>query len=168
MVKSLISIILISFLSFSIGNAQSIKTLEKIGNGRYTNGEMEGKLHHFNTLFSQDPLKQKDFLKFNRTRKSQKAINYLSIGMGAASFVVAGIQASKPNDSSVPAGFYSALIGLSASTTFFIIGNIVTGTRKAKYKSRLLSDYSSMGINQNKIQLEIGRSEHGIGLKINF
>ncbi len=100
----------------------------------YTDGITQDKLHKFGHLFRTDPDQAKSFTKFNRNRKIQRWVNYISgtiVGVG----LVDGFR-----DIEQGGRVFTSRFGVQLRNAFLVsgIGNVIAGSYKKKAKQQLL------------------------------
>lgn len=156
-------LILLLCLGNVFGQAQGDYSFIQLKEHSFQYGDQVGKLHEFATVFQHDAEQYQHFTKFNKARKTQKVLNYTSIGI----FTLGMIGAATIEDNSSEhnyAALYSAGFGLLGGSAFAIFGNLIAGATKATHRKRLFDSVRSGGLSQVKLQSSV----NGIGLSYTF
>lgn len=151
---------------------QSVSALE---GGFFTNGELVGKLHEFEHSFKQSESCKRRFAKFNRSRKTQRVINYTSLGFGGVGIISGTYYAIFVDDdtssiiTSEVVGIGIGFLGLGLGFTTALLGNAIVLPIKSHRKNKLLyecADQSLGDLYMPSIQLHLTAA--GVGVKYVF
>ncbi len=122
-----------------------------------------GKLHEFSYIFENDEEQAEIFKKFNKTRKTQKFLNYTSLGVFSIGMI--GAVTLDAGDSEHN---YNRLIsfgvGFLGGGAIAIFGNLFAGVTKATHRNRLFDSLRTKGLSQITFQ----GTSHGIGIVYSF
>lgn len=164
---------LTSFMFFlfiaTSSNAQSVAHFEEVSQNIYTDGTNIGRLHHFEHVFINDAELHKQFLRFDKSRWTQKKINYISlvaVGAGVVGWLV--IQ-EKTDFARFPKPALGAIFaGFILAPATMIVANAIIIPIKIKRKNDLLRSYEAKQGKAIGQSLRLGVSNHGIGLSLTF
>lgn len=152
-------------------NAQVGKELVQLNKRQFTDGERIGKLHEFQSYFESDPMSKRLFVKYDKTRRTQRVVNYAALGITA--LAVANLAFNKSIDTGTNGShgafvvyLGSILVGPSIMLLANPIFEIVKRKRKAKLLHRMREDIGYG--NANPFSLSIAQTSNGLGFVFAF
>lgn len=163
-----IQIVLI-FIGVLLSQIASGQGLMKLTNKKhlFTDGFKTTKLHEFEDVFIFDETSARDFLRFNRNRKTQKIINYTSLGLLGLGFApLVYLHASGnagPLSDDLHGASLTAVGAVFISSTTALIGNFTTILFKRKNKKKLLNHTGIGYSSSKKISMYIAMNQNGFG-----
>ena len=155
----------VTFLFFFVGllSGQEIQKHRHL----YQIGQKVGKLHELETEIKADPAAVLLFDEFNRNRKAQRVINYVSLGLVGSTIGITTILANNNSGDNYDA-LASFFTGIIVTPIVFLFGNGIAGGQKRVAKKRLLNHYKvNVGYQFRPIFQVVGHND-GIGLGIKF
>ena len=160
------------FLCLGHGFCQTHHVFKDLGSGLYTDGNATGKLHEFEHVFVAHSESYDWFNKFNRTRKTQRIVNYSSLGISGAGLIY--LYSVSEKEDITRNGGHNAVAGaglILLGPVIMLFTNPTLGTIKNKRKRRLLQSIEtelSMRPYLKKIDINLAITQHGFGVVLCF
>ncbi|MEE9371872.1 MAG: hypothetical protein V3V00_02365, partial [Saprospiraceae bacterium] len=117
---------------------------------------------------SLDPETDVLFKKFNLQRKSQRIVNYTSLGFFAVANIVGLSLASGRDIGDLYTGLAIWVIGHMAAVGTAIFGNLIAGIAKGNYKKEMLHRVNSKTLSSKIPRVNFQVGDYGLGLAIHF
>lgn len=162
-------ITLIFLLTHVCSLLSQTNNFQKISPNIYSDGVDTARLHHFEHIFIEDSELHEQFQLFDKSRRTQRKINHVCLGVGVVGVAGWLIVKEKTDYARFPKPAIAAIVaGFIVAPATMIVSNIIITPTKIKRKKNLLKAYrSNQNINTNQ-SLGIGVSENGIGLMWSF
>ncbi len=154
------------FISASIF-CQNSQEFTQISKNKFSDGTKVASLHKFEHVFSQTKDDHKRFKRFNRTRKTQRIVNYSFLGMMVAAGIV---DYTCDGDICGEAGI--TIGGSLVSGILMLITNSILGPIKKSRKRKLLKEspnfHKRSKLENIKLRMKSEQRSQEIGLVLSF
>lgn len=153
---------------------QSNYKLEQLTKHTFTDGNIEGPIYKFRHVFENNARDLSNFNKYNKTRNTQKVINYTLVGfVGTVAIYDHLIKDQSCSGFDCP-GILTSIAAMATGAVFFL-SNVILIPIKIDRKNRLLREYysdhsknESFGTRNDNLLFELCTSHNGIGITLTF
>lgn len=155
-------------------SGQSNYKLERLTKHTFTDGNIEGPIYKFRHVFENNARDLSNFNKYNKTRNTQKIINYALVGfVGTVTIYDHLIKDQSCSGFDCP-GILTSIAAMATGAVFFL-SNVILIPIKVDRKNRLLREHNSnhtqndsYGMRNDKLLFELCTSHNGIGITLKF
>lgn len=171
-IKSLVQAIstcLFIILISTKASTQSNTNFQQINSSTFTDDTLIGKLHYFEHIFINDTELYEQYLLYDKSRRTQKKINNICLGVMAGGVIGWLVVKEKTDFARFPKPAVGAIFaGFILSPVTLIVANTILIPQKNKRKNNLLSTYQiKQGKNLGQ-RLELSINNCGLSLRLSF